>query len=300
VTPDTQEPSPAFENSRLVISTLKHSPRAADLCAASTSRILMEILQQDSPEPDMVSKARCDFIVRRPVHTAALKLLIQRAIYTGPERRARERVAIGAAVSVRSGIRSWVSTLLDLSLRSCRLLSSKPVVPDRSVTVRLPRRITGCETLSLKGRVVRCEEPNRSGSEMFEIAVSFDSLEPATRRALRVILEGYMVGPASLACEAADNSRLSPRTGAPRREVEGARMTDRRGEARQSKSGLPPTARVNPGTLAAVLIGRDLSPAGMRVEQDAELELGDELDLLNSVTNWISCCTGAHRGNRSP
>lgn len=279
-TPDTQEPSPAFENSRLVISTSKHSPRAADLCAASTRRILMEILEHDSPAPDTVAEARCDFIVRRPVHAAALKLLIQRVLYTGPERRGRERVAIGAAVTLRSGIRSWVSTLLDLSLRSCRLLSSKPVVRDRTVTVRLPRRITGGETLSLSGRVVRSEEPSGDGFGMFEIAVSFDSIEPATRRALRVILEGSLVGPASLVSEPASNPRSSSRTGALGGKVAGTRMFDRRIEARQSESGLPATARVNPGTLPAVLIGRDLSPAGMRIERDGDLEVGDELDLL--------------------
>lgn len=278
--PGSREPSPALESSGLVIATPAYSPRAADLCAPTPGRILLEILERDSPVPDAVAEARCDFIVRRPVHAAALKLLIRRALFIGPERRERERVAIGAAVTLRSGMRSWVSTLLDLSLRSCRLLSSKPVSPDRNVTVRLPRRLTSGETLSLKGRVVRSSEPDRDGVGMFEISISFDSLDPATRRALRVILEGHLVGPASLVAEGIANTRPSSRAGAVVGRVGGARLVDRRSEPRQTDSGLPSTARVNPGTLASVLIGRDLSPAGMRIERDADLVIGDPLDLL--------------------
>ena len=306
--PDSREPSPILE-SGLVIAASDHSRRAADLCAATPGRILIEILQCESPAPDPVSKARCDFIVRRPVHTAALRLLIQRALYAGPERRKRERVAIGSAVTLRAGMRTWVSTLLELSHRSCRLLSSKSISQDRNVTVRLPRRLTGGETLRLKGRVVRSEapggeriepgrervepgrervepgrdsiEPGRDGIGSFEIAVSFDSLAPANRRALRVVLEGHLTGPASLATDGMGDGPAYPqRMGAGTGKVGSARMIDRRSEPRQTDSGLPPTARVNPGTLAAVLIGRDLSPAGMRVERDAGLALGDALDLL--------------------
>lgn len=278
--PGSGDPPPALE-SGLVIATPKHSARAADLCAATPERILIEILQSDSPAPDAVSEARCNYIVRRPVHAAALRLLIQRALYAGPERRKRERVAIGAAVTLRAGIRTWVSTLLDLSPRSCRLLSSKPVLLDRTVTVRLPRRLTGGETLSLKGRVVRSEEPEGAGIGMFEVAISFDCLEPAIRRALRVVLEGHLIGPASLATGGMGNGLPSPRRiAAGGGKVGGSRRIDRRSEPRRSDSGVPPTARVNPGQLAAVLIGRDLSPAGMRVESDEGLSLEDELDLL--------------------
>ena len=280
VAPGSGDSSPTLE-SGLVIATPAHSARAADLCAATPGRILIEILQCDSPAPDAVSEARCDYIVRRPVHGAALRLLIQRALYAEPERRKRERVAIGAAVTLRAGIRTWVSTLLDLSPRSCRLLSSKAVLQDRTVTVRLPRRLTGGETLSLKGRVVRSEEPQGAGIGMFEVAISFDSLEPAIRRALRVILEGHLIGPASLAADGMGNRHPTPqRIAAGRGKVGGSKQIDRRSEPRQSDTRVPPTARVNPGQLAAVLIGRDLSPAGMRVENDADLELDDELDLL--------------------
>ena len=60
-----------------------------------------------------------------------------------------------------------------------------------------------------------------------------------------------------------------------------ARLVDRRNEARQSEA--PPTAaaRTPGGNVAArVLIGRDLSPTGMRVECAVDLVSGDEFDLV--------------------
>ena len=265
----------------LVIATPTHSRRAAELCAAMPGRILIGILQCDAPEPEAAVSTRCDFIVRRPVHAAALRLLFHCALYAGPERRSRERVAVGAAVTLRAGLRTWVATLLELSPRSCRLLSPRAVELDRKVGVRLPRRLTGGEVLGLRGRVVRSEAADRDRSGVFEIVVSFDSVAPAQRRALRVILEGHLIGPASLATDGMGADLPLPlRTRPGPGRVGGARRIDRRSEPRQTESGLPPTARVNPGTLAAVLIGRDLSPAGMRLERDSALALGDELDLL--------------------
>ena len=65
---DPSEPSSALESGGLVISTRSGLQAAADLCAATPDRVFIEILQHDSPMTDAVSEARCDFIVRRPVH----------------------------------------------------------------------------------------------------------------------------------------------------------------------------------------------------------------------------------------
>ena len=59
-----------------------------------------------------LERSRPDFLVRRPFHPAALRLLILHALYAGPERRASARVALSAAIRFRTSVFSRAATLV--------------------------------------------------------------------------------------------------------------------------------------------------------------------------------------------
>jgi len=64
------------------------------------------------------------YLVHRPVHPDALRLLFARLLYEGPEKRRAERVAVGAPISFRAGLRRRSGTLVELSATGCRLAAA--------------------------------------------------------------------------------------------------------------------------------------------------------------------------------
>jgi tetratricopeptide (TPR) repeat protein len=146
----------------------------------------------------VLERAECDFVVRRPVHPSVLLHLLRDALYRGPERRRLERVAIGAKVKLRAGLRSGVATLVDLSLPGCRLLSKCAVERERRVSVTFPAKLAGGKPLKLSGRVVRVQEAETGGDGTRAIAVGFDRLNRAVALRLRSVLVTHAKGPAVL------------------------------------------------------------------------------------------------------
>jgi hypothetical protein len=100
-----------------------------------------------------------DFLVNRPFHPAALRLLILHALYAGPERRASARLAVSAAIRFRAGMFSRAATLVEISRSGCRLVGGRVPALGEAVTVILPRELTGTGGLSLAGRVVATTLP---------------------------------------------------------------------------------------------------------------------------------------------
>ena len=95
----------------------------------------------------MLSRGGVDWIVRRPVHPAALQLLILHCLYNGPEKRKGTRVGMGVEVLVRSGWRGRRAILVEISERDCRLLSRHPVDVGARLKVRLPAEVVGRRAL---------------------------------------------------------------------------------------------------------------------------------------------------------
>lgn len=201
-----------------------------------------------------------DYLVRPPVHPGALRLLLLRALYRGPERRVAVRYPVGAQVTWRAGLRRRPATLLEIALRGCRLLADRAAEPDTRIQVQVPKDLTGGRALSLPGWVLRCEPaPGRDGG--FVLGVAFDTLRASAERGLRELLRHAIAGldePAGHADAAGD--------GAPPE-----------GERRESPRG-PWQGRVLAFKSRAerALVGRDLSTGGMLVEQSLELRVGDE------------------------
>ncbi len=256
-----------------------------------------------------------DYLVRRPVHPEALRLLLLHGLYSGEERRDEPRVPVGFEISFRSGLLSRKATLADLSSRGCRLISKYALEPGKRISVTIPRSSQGSDTLTLKGRVIRMGLDERLGPVgPYSSAIGFDELPPDTRHDLEWILEELRTGPATLG-ETRDKKPARPRAqpepptrtvlDPPETRSEDLQRVDIPVEVQMSATPGPepeaPPVRSAPAVVderrkarradysrrvpafgdraMRVLVARDLSTGGMRVERSSGLDIGDRLHL---------------------
>lgn len=259
--------------------------------ATEGDRPLRVVSSQEDSNPLRASLRRLgfDLLVRRPTHREVWRLLIQRALYRGRERRQAARVPVGSPAELAGEAGAETPVLLvDLSNRGCNLLLDTVVERGDEVRVSLPAG-PGEPDLVLRGRVVRAE-PAPSGQT--RVGLLFDrDLDPESRTRLGTLLNTWSTGtgtgtrgPAEPghrplpACEspAIPGLTLDDETDpaiAARMPVGIERSgSDRREHARRVFSGS--VEAEGPGG-RAVLIGRDLSAGGMRIEALPGLALGD-------------------------
>lgn len=262
----------------LFIATGRRAPLARDWpphVGGPGRPVKIAIVTEDSGTArSMLRRMGFDFLVRRPVHPVALRLLIVRALYRGEEKRRDPRVAVGYEVGVRAGLRRRSALLADLSARGCRLLVERRLAPGTRLTLQIPAAFTQGKELILRGRVLR-SEPERGSPDRFGVAVGFDKLDVHSRERLLQILRERALGPAVLPARAPEpkRERIFPRTPKRRRESEtNERRRHRRGRYARSVVALSGEAR-------QVILGRDLSIEGMRVEPSPDLGLGKRVRL---------------------
>lgn len=257
----------------------------------------------------MLKRARVDLTVQRPVHPTALRLLLLHALYRGPEKRKRRRVSVGAPVRFRGRLRRRPAILADLSARGCRMLSKHAAKRDSAITVLLPATVTGARALSLSGRVVRTGPASGEDSGTQAIAVVFDPPSKKTSVCINDTLKRFANGPATLdapiecltevaeevtpsACDRSEHASASSGTDAnpaaiveaPAAAVEtedasgsgGQTEAERRRDARHQ---YPNRVIALSDQATRVLIGRDISLGGMRVDPNDSVGVGDQLQI---------------------
>lgn len=192
-----------------------------------------------------------DFMVRRPVHSEALRLLVLRALYRGPEKRRAIRVPFGVPVLCRiDGSRSE-GVLAELSTGGCRLLLPDACEAGSKVEVTVPPEADGEVPLVLAGEVLRVhKEPGECSMAMAFGPLDADQ-EAALARAL--LRRAVAYGPTESAAD--DERRVHPRR--------------------------PFEVSVQELSLEAgcALVGRDISLGGMRIDAHPALAVGDSLSL---------------------
>jgi hypothetical protein len=95
---------------------------------SSLKTLRIAIIDNDSRT--LRSLLRClgvNFVVARPVHASALRLLVLHALYRGSERRKQTRVSVGAPIQIRAGLRKRDALLADLSLQGAQLICRSPI-----------------------------------------------------------------------------------------------------------------------------------------------------------------------------
>lgn len=249
----------------------------------------------------------CHYIVRRPFHPYALRLLVLAALHCGPEKRNHRRVVLGIDVGLLEGLRYRPATLADLSRTGCRLLTSFALRSGKPVNLRIPGSTTAGEPLSLRGLVLRCRRRfNQNQEDCFSAAVQFTSMNPGQAKALERLLAHYADQPISLegpAVPAIDLEEAIPTIDLTdelpcdevRPRAAGARpatsrtacSSPRPGNIHRYSSQLPraprcpfpvPVVTVS-GARPSVIRAKNISVSGMLIEPRHDLNLGQRLDL---------------------
>ena len=294
--------------SRLLVSTPRRID-AVSLPAAGTDEakrlVRIVVVSEDSTTlRDQMRRISFDYLVRRPVHPEALRLLLMRSLYAGEERRGEERVPMGIEVSFRTGLLPRRATMVDLSSRGCRLLSSYALEPGRRVCVQVPDGER--EALLVRGQVIRISLDEHLGpGGPYSAAVAFEALPEADQKRLTSMLTRRAIGSATLVGTAGDEVLLPPEARAgdlrrvelavdvrvaptpePVRAVDIVDESDQGdldpsgSERRRSPRGAFSRRVPAFGDRAMrVLVARDLSIGGMRVEHLSGLGVGDRLHL---------------------
>ena len=275
-------------------------------------------VEEDSPAMRRrLRRSGLHLLVRLPSEPEIWRLLIARAVYQGNERRGDERVAVGspvaidtadtadAATTARSASTEAATILLDLSNRGCRLQTAEAFTEGDSIAFTLPldRDAAGQqEPLTLHGQVRRIL--HEAGREGRILAVSFDpEMVETSRTRLTALINGWSSGPDSLRaipetnlpaippCElpSIPGLTLDDETDPPvpslaeiRVEIDkgkgsGEDPDDERREKNRGRYESPLVAQDQNGRF--VVIGRDLSSSGMRIERVGHLAIGDRFGL---------------------
>ena len=209
-----------------------------------------------------LERAGFDFLVREPVHPAALSLLLLHALFQGEDKRSAPRLAFGYGVRIGGRLLKRQATLTDLSPRGCRLLTRHPLAVNARVRLVIPSEAAGGKSLRLCGEVVR-SAPGHSeggGSGETSLGIRFESVSGERRKRLYSILRERARGPAVLADPVA-------RRGA------GSRKDARHHPRVEFSQEMSAVASSN----AHVVLGRDLSQTGMRIEAHDQISVGDDL-----------------------
>jgi len=259
----------------------------------------------------MLRRMGFHLLVRLPCEKSIWRLLIRRALYQGDERRVDTRVAVGAAVSLTAastGPGPVAATLIDISNRGCRLAAAIPFQMDARVTIDLPAGATGEDMLALEGTVARVGLDGAGPFARHAASVIFDDdMDESVRARLGGVINRWSMGPPSMT-DPRDRAEL-PLPPCPSRAIPGLTLddetdpsvrvgeavalhwaghpdiseeasprlaNDRREHVRGAFSG---TVLATSGDSRKVLMGRDLSAGGMRIERVPGLRIGDRFRL---------------------
>jgi hypothetical protein len=158
------------------------------------------VVEEDSNSlREQLRRCGFDYLIRRPVHPEALRLLLLRCLYRGDERRREPRVAVGFEVTYRTGLKTRRAVLADLSVRGCRLVSESGIDAGRRIRVNVPEALETGDPVAITGRVLRVDRPRESDrAHLYTAAVVFDEMSTDSRQALEMVIEDLSMGPATL------------------------------------------------------------------------------------------------------
>jgi hypothetical protein len=260
----------------------------------------------------MMRRLGFHYVVRRPTHPEALRLLLRRALYGGAEHRRAERFPFGAEVVWRAGWKKRRAAMVEISATGCRLRAPRGARLGAPIRIWIPAEATGDRRIVLRGRIARRDpRPSDGMAGGCSLAVAFDAPSARMQRRLEALLAIARRGPATLPRRAAlarsasapapDLATAAPPVPAPDPAAAPAPVAGAAGpgpSAAPPPGGAPDEAAPTPerrclprvslereivsldatGTRAAhALVGRDLSLLGMRVDPHPELALHQRL-----------------------
>ena len=269
---------------RVVVVSARAAARLTVGTRASESGIVtIAVAEADSQTLcGMLRRQGFDYVVRRPVHPEALRLLLMRALFRGSERRSEPRLPFGCEVTARWGLRRRPATLLEISSGGCRFLGREAPKPGTRISVRIPPGVSGERRLTLRGRVRRSERRRGAAPEASTlVALAFDPLSQRTRERLERLLAASVTGPPALS-RATEQTSPDAKEPAPEAGTDDLTEATRRVPRRHPRAAFGHEVVVLDEQLQRarqVLFARDLSVGGARVDPHPDLQVGDRFKL---------------------
>lgn len=251
----------------------------------------------------MLQRQGCDMIAQRPLHPTVLRLIVQRALYHGSERRELHRVAIGEKVKYKqtSGLMTRNATLSEMSLRGCGLITRQPLTVGSDLKIMLPASMCEGAAVTISGKVAGSVDRLVVEEGQASAAIVFTGINGTLRKRIAHIMAANGMGPTGILALAPgtplrdDRAETGPvaalrkavvePTEAPETEPMQTGVADAPTpldgpERRTALRGAYPQSVVGRSSSSThSLIGRDLSVGGMRVAPESDLEVGMRLRL---------------------
>jgi hypothetical protein len=214
------------------------------------------------------------YLVSRPIHPQALRILLRQVFYRGGEKRRTPRFAFDSEIVWRSGMRRHAGQLVEISAEGCLILTDCTDLRRHSpLKITIPFAAAGQRSLTLKGRVVRSSRIELPEGGLGQaLAVGFWRASSRAQRGLSALLqrcaEGHIQAPRMRAAlQAAPGSRVEDLA----MEPDGSELTDTVDElfARDDLAEVEGEAKAETS-----LLGSELSITGMRVGPESALKPG--------------------------
>ncbi len=233
------------------------------------------------------------YLVRRPIHPTALRLTLLYSLYRGEERRAAPRAPIGEEVTVRHGLRTQNALLADLSPHGCRLACEHPLKEGSRATVQLPPALLGISGVSLTGRVLWVDEQeDAEGPNRYNMALRFGKMKEEVRERIRHAVATVNLMPeievpvprlpSTVVVPELPNAPRATAAATPVAPAHPVALDENEAKERRVEPRVHYQGRVLASLedqMHRVLLGRDLSAGGMRIERHPELDVGASLRL---------------------
>jgi hypothetical protein len=265
--------SPERDGDRAPLELLITNPRLALSDRSPPAQFHLVVYEEASKTlQQALTRSSCDLALQSPLDSAVFRMVVDRALYHGPERRRAPRAVLWAEVKVKTGLRQTPATLSQLSIRGCSLLMARVPKEGSKLVLTLPKGVTGAQPLSIEGRVI--------GSTLIQaergsvtVSVRFVKLAREDVQQLASIVRQHA-------------GHKLPIPGAPpqkpiqneaeERVAQRPLGVDRR---KQPRAGFTSQILASSIEGSRVLLGCDLSTGGMRVQPDETLTVGDEFKI---------------------
>jgi len=212
------------------------------------------------------------YVVRRPVHLLALRMLLRKVLENDAGRRSAEREAFGGEVRWRQGWRRGRGTIVDLSSHGCLLLAKARAKLGSNLKIRFPAQGREIPAFSMSGRVVRCTEAG-AGQVLLGMEVNLSSRRAEMR--MQQMLGTLESGPVRLPQESLVEVPTRERSQKKAYDIE----KEHRRFGRAAFSGEVLALEPQADAVRFALVGRNLSEHGICVEPHPLLALDESFRL---------------------
>jgi hypothetical protein len=247
--------------------------------------IWMAVVRGDAKGPEKVLRRNgFDLLIPEPVHPAALRLLLMRAVFDGANTQGVDRVAFGDEIRVGTALRNHPAVMVDVSPRGCKFLTEKAPKLGASIGLQIP--CDDGEVLSLDGVASRTNPGELEGGEHGQTAVGvrFRPMRRNQVELMKGVLRSCRSGPRRCSGVHVPTAVAPPSDDC--LSVEPSRMKLTHEPEPAAASELLPraifAAEVDACCAGAThpVMGRDLSERGMLIEANQSLRVGQRMRLF--------------------